>query len=94
VGLFWIVGQSPAGRRLQFSGGTYGFSSFCDLYPDARVAVVLLTNKAADGAQASLRALSAKLVELTAPAAPVEPAPPGGGVSPSPSSTGAPPPGR
>jgi D-alanyl-D-alanine-carboxypeptidase/D-alanyl-D-alanine-endopeptidase len=68
VGLFWIIGQSPAGRRLQFSGGTFGFASFCDLYPDARVAVVLLSNKAADGAQASLRALSAKLVELAAPA--------------------------
>jgi D-alanyl-D-alanine-carboxypeptidase/D-alanyl-D-alanine-endopeptidase len=91
VGLFWIIGQSPVGRRVQFSGGTYGFASFCDLYPDARVAVVLLSNKAADGAQASLRALSAKLVEL---AAPVERAAPGGVVSPSPSSAGAPPPGR
>jgi D-alanyl-D-alanine-carboxypeptidase/D-alanyl-D-alanine-endopeptidase len=90
VGLFWIIGKSPAGRRVHFSGGTFGFAGFCDLYPDARVAVVLLSNKAADGAQASLRALSAKLVEM---ALPVEPAPPGP-VSPSPSSTGAPPRGR
>jgi serine-type D-Ala-D-Ala carboxypeptidase/endopeptidase len=90
VGFFWIIGKSPVGRRVQFSGGTYGFASFCDLYPDARVAVVLLSNKAADGAQASLRALSAKLVEL---AVPVEAAAPGV-VSPSPSSAGAPPPGR
>lgn len=91
VGLFWIIGKSSVGRRVQFSGGTYGFASFCDLYPDARVAVVLLSNKAADGAQASLRALSAKLVEL---AVPVGLAAPGGAVSPSPSSAGAPPPGR
>ncbi|MES1263948.1 MAG: serine hydrolase, partial [Peristeroidobacter soli] len=90
VGLFWLIGQSPAGRRLQFSGGTYGFASFCDLYPDARVAVVLLSNKAADGAQASLRALSAKLVQRVVPPGPA--APPGD-VSPS-SSTGAPQPGH
>jgi hypothetical protein len=85
VGFFWIIGESPSGRRLQYSGGTYGFASVCDLYPDARVAVVLLSNKAADGAQETLRAMSAKIVELVAPA---------GAVSPSPSSAGAPPPGR
>ncbi|HEU4779534.1 MAG TPA: serine hydrolase domain-containing protein [Steroidobacteraceae bacterium] len=91
VGFYWIVGRSPAGRRLQYSGGTFGFAGFCDLYPDARVAVVLLSNKAADGAQGTLRAMSAKIAEL---AAPVELAAPGGAVSPSPSSAGAPPPGR
>jgi CubicO group peptidase (beta-lactamase class C family) len=79
VGFFWIIGESPAGRRLQFSGGSFGFASFCDLYPDAQVAVVLLSNKATDGAQASLRALSAKIAER---AARVLPAAPGGAVSP------------
>jgi CubicO group peptidase (beta-lactamase class C family) len=91
VGLFWIIGDSPAGRRVQYAGGTYGFASFCDLYPDARVAVVLLANKAADGAQGTLRAMSAKIVGL---AAPVKEATPAGVVSPSPSSADAPPPGR
>lgn len=91
VGLFWLIGQSPVGRRLQFSGGTYGFSSFCDLYPEARVAVVLLSNKAADGAQASLRALSAKLVSVVAAPGPASPP---GSISPSPSSAGAPQPGH
>ncbi|HEY6125846.1 MAG TPA: serine hydrolase domain-containing protein [Steroidobacteraceae bacterium] len=88
VGIFWVIGESAAGRRLQYSGGTYGFASFCDLYPDAKVAIVLLSNKAADGAQGTLRALSAKIVQLAAPAAPR------GDVSPSPSSAVAPPPGR
>jgi len=91
VALFWIIGESPAGRRLQYSGGTYGFASFCDLYPEARVAIVLLANKAADGAQATLRAMSAKIVEL---AAPVKLATPDSSVSPSPSSADVPPPGR
>ncbi len=64
VAFYWLVLESPQGRRLQYSGGTYGFSSVCDLYPDAKVAVVLLANKAADGAQETLRALSAKIVAL------------------------------
>jgi D-alanyl-D-alanine-carboxypeptidase/D-alanyl-D-alanine-endopeptidase len=84
VAFYWIVDQSPAGRQLQYSGSTYGFTSVCDLYPDARVAVVLLANKAADDAQETLRAMSTKIVELAAPA---------GAISP-PSSADAPPPGR
>ena len=91
VGYYWLIDQSPAGRQLQYSGSTYGFASACDLYPDAKVAVVLLSNKAADGAQESLRAMSAKIVALVAPE---KPAAPTGAVSPSPSSAGAPPPGH
>jgi hypothetical protein len=81
VGFFWIIEESPHGRRLSYSGGTYGFAAVCDLYPDAGIAVVLLANKAADGAQETLRALSAKIVELSA-------------VSPQPSSEGVPQPAR
>jgi hypothetical protein len=97
VGFYWIIDQSPVGRQLQFSGSTYGFASLCDLYPDAKVAVVLLSNKAADGAQESLRAMSAKIVQLVAPVelvAPEKPAAPTGSVSPPPSSAGAPRPGH
>ena len=82
VAFYWIIGDSPQGRRLRYSGGTSGFASMCDLYPDAGIAVVLLSNKAADGAQESLRALSANIVELLAP---------GGAVNPQPSSADAPP---
>jgi CubicO group peptidase (beta-lactamase class C family) len=85
VAFYWIVDDSPSGRRMRYSGGTSGFASVCDLYPDAGVAVVLLSNKAADGAQDSLRALSAKIVELLKPA---------GSLSPQPSSADVPPPGR
>jgi len=62
IGLFWIKHDSPQGRRLYFSGGTFGFASVCDLYPESHVAVVLLSNKNADRAQETLRALSAKIV--------------------------------
>jgi len=88
VAFYWIIGNSPQGRRLRYSGGTSGFASMCDLYPDAGIAVVVLSNKAADGAQESLRALSANIVELLAPVGPLAP---GGVVSPQPSSADAPP---
>jgi hypothetical protein len=67
VAFYWVTGESPQGRRLQYSGSTEGFTSVCDLYPDKGVAVVLLSNKAAEGAQGSLRALSAKIVGLLHP---------------------------
>ncbi len=70
VGFFWIMGESPHGRRLYHSGLTYGFASTCELYPDAKIAVVLLANKATDGAQESLRALSKQIVSLLRPATP------------------------
>jgi serine-type D-Ala-D-Ala carboxypeptidase/endopeptidase len=74
LGFFWVIGEggdskgSPRGRRLLSSGTTYGFASVCELYPDEKVAVVLLSNKSAAGAQDSLRALSAKIVSLLRPA--------------------------
>jgi len=67
VALYWIISETPQGRQLQYSGGTYGFESAIELYPDAHLALVLLSNKAADGAQESLRALSAKIVEVLRP---------------------------
>lgn len=85
LGFFWVLGESAHGRRLIYTGSTYGFASLCDLYPDAKVTVVLLANKSAAGAQESLRALSAKIIGVLRPAT-------GGGaeVSP-PSSADAPP---
>jgi D-alanyl-D-alanine-carboxypeptidase/D-alanyl-D-alanine-endopeptidase len=73
IALFWLARKSPHGRRLFFSGGTFGFASVCDLYPEARVAVVLLANKHADRAQETLRAMSAKIVSLARPASVASP---------------------
>jgi len=72
VALFWIVTETPRGRRLQYSGGTYGFSSIVELYPEAKLALVALSNKASDGAQDTLRNLAAELVEKLRPAPPSE----------------------
>lgn len=68
VGLFWIVTQSAQGRRVYYSGGTHGFAGVCELYPESKLAVVLLANKNAERAQETLRALSAKIVALARPA--------------------------
>jgi serine-type D-Ala-D-Ala carboxypeptidase/endopeptidase len=68
IGLYWLTTGSPQGRRVYFSGGTFGFVSVCDLYPEAHVAVVLLANKQTDRAQETLRAMSAKIVALARPA--------------------------
>jgi CubicO group peptidase (beta-lactamase class C family) len=69
VAFNWIGTQTPHGRLLRYSGATWGFTSVVEIYPDAELAVVLLSNKAAEGAQATLRALSAKLVEVFRPEA-------------------------
>ena len=87
LGFFWVLGNSEHGRRLIATGSTYGFASVCDLYPEAKIAVVLVANKNADRAQETLRALSAFIVSSLRPSAE------GGAVSP-PSSAVAPRQGR
>jgi CubicO group peptidase (beta-lactamase class C family) len=83
VALQWLLLPTSHGRRLHCSGGTYGFAATVDLYPDAGMAVVLLSNRAADDAQDSLRALSAKILDTLRPE-----------VSPPPATAGAPQPAR
>jgi len=75
VAMFWIVSETSHGRRLRFSGATYGFSSLVELYPDQKLAIVALSNKAAEGAQDNLRALTAKIVEDLRPEPVTSPTP-------------------
>lgn len=51
VALPWIVTFLPAGKRLHFSGGTFGFSSYMAFYPERKLGIVLLANNASDTAQ-------------------------------------------
>jgi D-alanyl-D-alanine-carboxypeptidase/D-alanyl-D-alanine-endopeptidase len=88
MGFSWVLGTSPHGRRIVSTGATYGFASLCELYPDAKVAVVLLVNKSAAGAQEDLRALSARIISLLRPTSD------SGLISPPPSSAGVPQPAR
>jgi len=61
-GWIWHA-ESPAGRRLRTSGGSFGFASFIDLYPDSETAIVLMTNGADDPTQGELQTLSETFVE-------------------------------
>jgi len=75
VAMFWIVSETPRGRRLHYASGTYGFSSLVELYPESKLALVVLSNKAAAGAQDGLRALTAKIVEELRPEPVTSPTP-------------------
>jgi CubicO group peptidase (beta-lactamase class C family) len=69
IALGWIWhSESPVGRRLRASGGSFGFASFLDVYPDAQTAVVALTNGADDPTQGELQTLSESIVGLIAAA--------------------------
>jgi CubicO group peptidase (beta-lactamase class C family) len=74
VALYWIVSETPQGRRLHYSGGTWGFASVVELYPDSGLALVALANKASDGAQGAMRAMLGEIVSrlrpVQSPAAP------------------------
>jgi serine-type D-Ala-D-Ala carboxypeptidase/endopeptidase len=67
IALHWVVADTSHGRRLNAAGGTYGFAAVIELYPDAKLALVLMSNKAAEGAQDGLRALAAKMLEELRP---------------------------
>ena len=77
VAIYWICTETPRGRRLHYSGGTYGFASVVELFPEAQLALVLLSNKASNGAQDTLRVLAAQIVETLRPAPPAAESPDG-----------------
>ncbi len=65
VAMPWIVTTLPdGGRRLQYSGGTFGFASFMALWPERRLAIVLLANKSSDTAQDRLGEMAVQIAEL------------------------------
>jgi CubicO group peptidase (beta-lactamase class C family) len=72
VAIYWIGTETPRGRRLHYAGGTYGFASVVELFPESQLALVLLSNKASKGAQDTLRVLAAQIVETVRPAPPAE----------------------
>jgi CubicO group peptidase (beta-lactamase class C family) len=47
IGFHWIIAKTVDSRiYLRHSGGTFGFSSYCDFYPDQGYGIVLLANRA------------------------------------------------
>jgi CubicO group peptidase (beta-lactamase class C family) len=63
IALNWTVSKTVDGkRRLGHSGGTFGFASYCDLYPDQGVGLVLLANESDPATQHALKKLAEKIM--------------------------------
>ncbi|MBA4257816.1 MAG: serine hydrolase [Chitinophaga sp.] len=64
IGLNWQEVITTKGhKKIWQSGGTFGFSSYCVLYPDLDFAIVLLTNEADNTAQTELGQIADKLFD-------------------------------
>jgi CubicO group peptidase (beta-lactamase class C family) len=58
-GLNWQMKKTPAGRRkIWQSGGSFGFSSYCVIFPELRLGIVLLSNESDQNSQGRLNALA------------------------------------
>jgi len=62
IGLNWQeVITSKKHKKIWQSGGTFGFSSYCVIYPELNIAIVLLTNEADNTAQTELGQIADKI---------------------------------
>ena len=63
-GLNWFLHKTiDSKRQVEHSGGTFGFASFCDLYPDQKAGLILLANDADQSTQYQLGELSKKIMD-------------------------------
>lgn len=63
VGYNWTIGTTMDGeQRLSHTGGTFGFSSLIDLYPDSHYGIVMLTNRSNAALQGQLWAMSESIM--------------------------------
>ncbi len=59
IGYNWVINTTMDGEtRLSHTGGTFGFSSLIDLYPDADYGIVFLTNRSSGMLQGQLWQMS------------------------------------
>lgn len=64
LALNWLVSKTiDSRRRLRQSGGTFGFASYCDLYPDQDLGIVLFANESDQTTQDRLKAISDHIVK-------------------------------
>ena len=64
LALNWLVGRTiDSKRRLWQSGGTFGFASYCDLYPDQNLGIMLLANESDQTTQDRLKSISDRIMD-------------------------------
>ena len=62
IGFNWILAKTvDSQRRLSHGGGTFGFSSFVDMYPDSRYGIVFLVNRSRRSTQGQLEQMSMRI---------------------------------
>jgi CubicO group peptidase (beta-lactamase class C family) len=69
VAMNWISTDLPGGgRQLRTSGGTFGFASVIQLYPERRLGIVLMANRSKPTTQGKLSDIADRIVEALPPA--------------------------
>lgn len=64
IGLNWQEQMTTRKqKKIWQSGGTFGFSSYCVIYPDLKIAIVILTNESDQHAQAQIEEMAGKIFE-------------------------------
>ena len=61
--LNWQMNKTPGGhRRIWQSGGSFGFSSYCVIFPELRLGIVLLSNESDQNSQGRLNAMADEIL--------------------------------
>ena len=62
-GLNWQMNKTSAGhRRIWQSGGSFGFSSYCAVFPELRLGIVLLANESDQNSQGRLNTMGDEIM--------------------------------
>ena len=62
-GLNWQMNKTSAGhRRIWQNGGSFGFSSYCAIFPELRLGIVLLANESDQNSQGRLNAMADEIL--------------------------------
>lgn len=63
-GLFWRMNKTTNGKlKIWHTGGTFGFSSYCVLYPEYNIGIILLSNEMDMDSQGQLVSVADKIYE-------------------------------
>ena len=63
-GLNWQMNKTSAGhRRIWQTGGSFGFSSYCAIFPELRLGIVLLANESDQNSQGRLNAMADEILK-------------------------------
>lgn len=64
IGLFWRINRIKNNiRKIWHTGGTFGLSSYCVLYPEMNAGIILLSNEFDPTAQSKLVSIADNLFE-------------------------------